>query len=204
MPKKNAIPLLIALVFLVPVSVFSIARWIEKKWQPLPVYNVPQGAIGPFYLTNQQGKTVSLQDWKGKIVVADFFFTHCPVICPRMTAGLKKVSEAFPDKNDLLICSFSVDPLRDSVPALRAYAERFAIGKNWHLLTGNKARIYQLARGSFAITSTEGDGGAEDFIHSEKLVLIDRQQKVRGYYNGTSAVGVQQLLQDIKKLNDEK
>jgi protein SCO1/2 len=204
MLKKNAISLIVAIVLITPITVFALVHWMEKKWSALPVLNGPKQQLTNLQLTNQQGQTVSLDQCKGKTVVAGFFFTHCPVICPKMTASLKKVGAAFPDNPDLLFILFSVDPARDSVPVLKRYAERFGISGNWHLLTGDKTIIYGLACQSFAITATEGDGSESDFIHSEKLVLVDRQQRIRGYYNGTAAADVQQLIQDINKLQDEK
>lgn len=204
MLKKYSISLIIAVVLITPITVFAIVNWMEKKWSDLPVFEGENYTIKDFQLTNQHGTTVSLQQWKGKIVVANFFFTHCPVICPKMTANLLTVKAAFPGEKNLLFNSFSVDPERDSVQKLKAFAERFGVTGSWHLLTGEKPLIYQLARKSFSVVATEEEGSADDFIHSEKLVLIDKTQRIRGYYNGTSAAAAQQLIQDIKKLQDEK
>jgi protein SCO1/2 len=204
MPKKPAISLIVAVVLIAPLTVFALVNWIERKWAVLPVYTTPQKTIAGFSLTNQHGQTVSKEQWTDNIVVANFFFTHCPVICPKMVANIKKVKDAFPDNQELLFNSFTVDPVRDSVPQLQRYAYRFGIEGNWHLLTGNKMVIYNLARCSLAVTADEGDGGEHDFIHSEKLVLIDPEQKIRGYFNGTSATDIHQLIQAIKKLQDEK
>ena len=143
-------------------------------------------------------------DWKDKIVVADFFFSHCPTICPAMTRNLKKVQAAFKNEGNVLINSFSVDPVRDSATQLKAYSRRMQIdNSNWHLITGDKMGIYRLARESFMIVATDGDGGPGDFIHSEKLVLIDRQKRIRGFYQGTSESDTERLINDIKKLKDE-
>ncbi|RYG29073.1 MAG: SCO family protein, partial [Chitinophagaceae bacterium] len=139
-----------------------------------------------------------------KIVVVDFFFTHCAAICPRMTAGVKQVQQAF-SKDELHIASISVDPERDSVGRLRWYQEKFSIDPaNWELLTGDKKEIYKMARNSFMVVATDGDGGPADFIHSEKLVLVDKQKRIRGYYNGTDEKEVRALIADIQKLKNEK
>jgi protein SCO1/2 len=108
-------------------------------------------------------------------------------------------------KNDpaLLITSFSIDPERDSVARLKAYATRFNVTGQWFLLTGEKKTIYRLARNSFMVTATDGDGGANDFIHSEKLVLVDKSGQIRGFYDGTSETAVRQLIRDIQKLKAE-
>ena len=119
-----------------------------------------------------------------------------------MTANLQTVKAAF-DEKDVRFTSFSVDPERDSVQSLKVFADRFGIGGNWQLLTGAKPVIYDLARNSLAVAAGKEDGSEADFIHSEKLVLIDANLKIRGYYNGTSAAAAQQLIQDIKKLKDE-
>lgn len=212
MKKGLTIWIFLAAVFIVPLVVYSGYLFFEQKFQNLPVYGKEQKVnnqkkahtIGDFELINQDGIKKGINEWKGKIVVADFFFTHCPVICPKMTANLKKVQQSFSD-DEILINSFSVDPQRDSAVQLKKYAEKFKIDpSNWQLLTGDKKDIYKLARNSFMIVATDGDGGADDFIHSEKLVLIDRQKRIRGYYDGTSEKEVNTLIQDIKKLKNEK
>lgn len=204
MLKKHSISLIIAVVLITPITVFAIVHWIENKGRALPVYKGENHTVTNFHLTNQDGDTVTLQNWKNKIVVADFFFTHCPLICPKMTRNLKKVQAAFPDKKNLQLTSFSVDPVRDSVAQLKAFANKFGISGNWDLLTGDKVAIYKLARKSFAVDASVGDGGRHDFIHSDKLVLLDSEHRIRGYYNGTTDKDVLQLINDIKKLYNER
>jgi len=210
MKKGLTIWIFLAAVFILPLAVYSGYLFFEQKFQSLPVYGKEeindqkiQHTIAAFELINQDSINKGINDWKEKIVVADFFFTHCPVICPKMTANLKRVQQSFSD--DILINSFSVDPQRDSAVQLKKYAEKFTINSvNWQLLTGDKKDIYKLARNSFMIVATDGDGGPDDFIHSEKLVLIDRQKRIRGYYDGTSEKETDQLIYDIKKLKNEK
>ncbi|RYZ61963.1 MAG: SCO family protein [Chitinophagaceae bacterium] len=203
MLKKPSISLIIAVVLITPITVFAIVHWIENRGRALPVYKGENFTVRDFSLTNQNGKTISLKDWKNKIVVADFFFTHCPLVCPKMTNNLKQVQAAFAGKNDLQFNSFSVDPARDSVTQLALFAQKFGVSGNWNLLTGEKALIYRLARKSFAIAANDGDGGDHDFIHSDKLVLLDKENRIRGYYSGTSEKDVLQLINDIKKLYNE-
>jgi protein SCO1 len=120
-----------------------------------------------------------------------------------MTRSLKKVQQLYADEKDLLISSFSVDPERDSAARLKEFAERMDIKDNWQLITGDKKEIYKLARNSFKIVATDGDGGPDDFIHSELLVLVDKEGRIRGYYNGTDGEDVNNLLRDINRLKKE-
>ena len=194
------------MVFIIPVSAWALLNWYEKKVQVLPIMGkTKQHRIGDFYLTNQDGQLKTTADWKDNIVIADFFFTHCPSICPKMTKSLKRIQEAFKTDTEIIISSFTVDPERDSSAQLKKYARQYNLDtRNWNLLTGDKKEIYKLARNSFMIVATDGDGGPEDFIHSENLVLVDKQKRIRGYYDGTSDTEVNQLISDIKKLQYEK
>lgn len=204
--KKSTIGFFAIMVFIIPVSAWALLNWYEKKVQVLPIMGkTKQHRIGDFYLTNQDGQLKTTADWKDNIVIADFFFTHCPSICPKMTKSLKRIQEAFKTDTEIIISSFTVDPERDSSAQLKKYARQYNLDtRNWNLLTGDKKEIYKLARNSFMIVATDGDGGPEDFIHSENLVLVDKQKRIRGYYDGTSNTEVNQLISDIKKLQYEK
>ncbi len=200
------------IVFLIPISIYAVVNWYQETKGELPVLGKSQikdgkeieHTIADFNLTNQNAQQISLQQWQNKIVIADFFFTHCPSICPKMTANLKKVQAAFANDSSIHISSFTVDPERDSAAQLQHYGQQFSINTtNWDLVTGDKKELYKLARKSFLLVATDGDGGANDFIHSDKLVLIDKQQRIRGYYAGTEATDIQQLINDIKKLKNE-
>jgi protein SCO1 len=202
MLKKYTILSFLLIVLVLPFTVFGVVKWIENRFQKLPVYEY----IGPtlnFNLQNQDGENINQKQWEDKIIVADFFFTHCPVVCPKMKKNLLRVEEAFRKDADIEINSFSVDPERDSVAQLKKFADKFGISGNWNLLTGDKIEIYRLARNSFRIVATDGDGGEADFIHSEKFVLLDKQKRIRGYYTGTDEEEVNKLIKDIKKLKHE-
>ena len=199
-------------MFLVPFLAYAGYIFYEYQFQKLPVYgkklviNEKQTdhTIPDFELINQEGKISTINKWDDKIVVADFFFTHCPSICPKMTNSLKRIQKTF-SRKEILLTSFSVDPERDTSEQLKWYSVKFGINTiNWEMLTGEKKDIYRLARNGFLIVATDGDGGPNDFIHSEKLVLIDKQKRIRGYYDGTSEKEVNTLIQDIKKLKHEK
>jgi protein SCO1/2 len=184
--------------------VFAVINWYERTVQSLPVLINNEHTIAGFELTNQRGNNSTTEEWKDKIIVANFFFTHCPVICPKMTANLKEVQEVFKGEENLMFISFSVDPERDSVAQLKKFAKRFNLDeRNWQLLTGPKKEIYRLARKSFQVVATDGDGGDDDFIHSDQLILIDTKKRIRGYYEGTEEKEAAQLIKDIKKLEHD-
>jgi protein SCO1/2 len=193
----------LAVVLLAPMGVFALVKWYENAYTYLPVMGGEGHRIAPFTLINQRGAITTEKAWEDKIVVADFFFTHCPVVCPKMTRSLKRVQELYLDRDDLLFTSFTVDPERDSAAQLAKYAQKMDITKNWLLLTGAKKDLYRLARNSFLITATDGDGGEDDFIHSELLILIDKEKRIRGFYNGTLPDEVDQLIIDINRLKKE-
>ena len=201
--KGFSIWVFVAAVVLIPLGVFGLVKWYEHRYTRLPVLGGDGHTIAAFRLQDQYGRATTPADWSGKIVVADFFFTHCPVVCPKMTRSLKSVQQLYLNDSGLLITSFTVDPERDSVAQLAKYAERMDLGKNWTLLTGDKRELYRLARKSFLITATDGDGGPDDFIHSELLILVDPDKRIRGYYNGTLPAEVEELTRDIGRLKNE-
>jgi protein SCO1/2 len=201
MKFQKTIYLFVIAVIVVPLTVFGITQWYETNIQRLPVLGPENHVVGKFRFQDQAGKYNDEQTWKGKIVVADFFFTSCPAICPKVAYQLKRV-QAYGDKN-ILISSFTVDPERDSVGKLKLYADRMGIGSNWHLLTGDKIELYRFARKELMIVATDGDGGPADFIHSEDLVLIDPLKRIRGYYKGSDEAEVNRLIRDIDKLKIE-
>ena len=160
--------------------------------------------IAPFSLTNQNGLTVTEKDYMNKIYVADFFFTTCPSICPKMTANMVLIQENIKTDNQVLLLSFSVTPEIDSVQQLKSYAiEKGVIDSKWNLLTGNKKEIYELARKSYLAVKTDGDGGEHDMIHTENFILVDPEKRIRGFYDGTDVNAMDELLSDIKVLQME-
>ena len=160
--------------------------------------------IAPFSLTNQNGLTVTEKDYMNKIYVADFFFTTCPSICPKMTANMGLIQENIKTDNQVLLLSFSVTPEIDSVQQLKSYAiEKGVIDSKWNLLTGNKKEIYELARKSYLAVKTDGDGEEHDMIHTENFILVDPEKRIRGFYDGTDINAMDELLSDIKVLQME-
>jgi protein SCO1/2 len=163
-------------------------------------------------LTNQLGNKVSLHDLKGKIIVADFFFTHCPSICPTLTKNMKRLQETLKvkdirrkvDSSFVHFLSFSVDPERDSVEALKTYADKYGVDhEGWWLLTGPKKDIYDFSVHELKL-GLEDKEVSEEFIHTNRFVLLDKQGIVRGYYNGLDTASLAQLAEDVVILLLEK
>lgn len=153
-------------------------------------------------LINQFGDTVSTSIATGKVSVVQLFFTSCEGICPVISGNITAVQKAFAGNENVKLFSLSVDPARDSVSALITYSQRFKCDSaQWNLLTGDKKKIYDYVRYQLRLPAVEeGDGGEEDFIHSENVTLIDQNGIIRGYYNGTDTAQVRLLIEDITTL----
>ena len=159
--------------------------------------------IGNFSLLNQSGKKITLDNYNDKIFVADFFFTKCPSICPIMTDNMLELQKKIIEDDSVMIISFSVDPKNDTVEQLNNYAEEKGIvQKKWNLLTGDKTKIYDLARKSFFVAELDNKDDNE-IIHTENFVLVDPDKRIRGYYDGTNIDEVLKILDDIKTLKNE-
>lgn len=212
---KTLIPSIIVLIIGITVAYFMIS-----KPKPLKVFNPADinpklvdeslqstnknHRVGDFNLTDQDGNTVTPNNFKDKIYVTDFFFVTCPTICPKMTDQMLRVYEEFKDNDAILLLSHTVMPEEDSVPVLKEYADKIEVNSNkWKFVTGDKKQIYDLARKTYFAAVTEGDGGVEDFIHTENFVLVDKEKRLRGFYDGTSKKDVDRLINDIYTLISE-
>jgi protein SCO1/2 len=162
--------------------------------------------IADFKFTNQNGKIITQEDYKGKIYVADFFFTTCPTICPIMTDNMVWLQDKIKDIPDVLLLSHSVTPDIDNVPVLKKYAQKKGVLDNkWNLVTGDKKDIYYIARKSYLAVETGKPEELYDMVHTENFVLIDKKGRIRGFYDGTNlnkptedgTKNVSQLLEDI-------
>ncbi|NDI98640.1 SCO family protein [Flavobacterium sp. LaA7.5] len=168
--------------------------------------------IADFAFTNQNGKTITQKDYEGKIYVADFFFTTCPTICPIMTDNMVWLQDRIKDNPKVLLLSHSVTPDIDSVPVLKAYAEKKGVmDSKWNLVTGNKKDIYYIARKSYLAVKTGTSDELYDMVHTENFILVDSQGRIRGFYNGTNLdnevegeKNVRQLLEDITWLSEHE
>jgi len=161
--------------------------------------------VGDFNLTDQYGRPTSQEQLGGKVYVADFFFTTCQSICIPMSKHMAALAQAYRRDDRVAFLSMTVDPETDSVPVLRAYAERHDAPKDkWYLVTGDKREIYALARNEYFVTATQGDGGPDDFVHTQNFALIDTRRQIRGYYDGTSEEEMTKLRRDLALLLEEE
>ncbi len=189
--------------------VFPKIKANQDKAPQLPIIgNDLNHHVSEFSFVNQDGKTVTNADVKGKVVVVEYFFATCKGICPRMNENMEKVYKAFRGNKDVKILSHTVDPMKDTVQALKAYSLRFdADPAQWMFLTGDKKQLYDMARYSYLISAEDDTAGVsvdQDFIHDEHFVLVDGYGRVRGFYEGTKPEAVTKLIGDINTLLKEK
>jgi len=209
---------LITLILIIIVSVllyFSYTYIFPSKI--LPIYNPSNfnpelvdkslhnkseyHTVSDFSLVNQNGKNITQEVYKDKIYVTDFFFTRCGTICPIMTGNMAKIQEEFLNDNDIMLLSLSVTPEIDSVSVLRDYAnKKGVIDSKWNVTTGNIKHIYNLARKSYFAVVQKGDGELQEFIHTPNFILVDKEKRIRGIYDGTNDDDIEQLINDIKNL----
>ncbi|MEZ0485143.1 SCO family protein [Fibrella aquatica] len=158
--------------------------------------------IADFSFRNQVNELISPKTVAGKVYVANFFFTSCPTVCPKMTNLLKTVQDTFQTNRDVALLSFSVTPWLDSVPRLARYAAtKGVIPGKWHLLTGPRGQIYDLARKSYFAEEAIGfTRDSTEFLHTEHLILVDQNRRIRGVYNGTQPLEIDKLIVDIRAL----
>lgn len=216
--KKSLSFIIIAAVFcVISLTVFYNLLSVEKR---LPIYSpsdvnpklvdasvkhiLRNHTIADFSLTNQNGKTITNDTYKDKIYIADFFFTRCKTICIAMAYNMSELQEYYKNDADIMFLSHSVTPVMDSVPVLKAYAEKKGVidGK-WNVTTGSKKHIYELARKSYFAVLDEGNGDENDFIHTEQFVLVDKERRIRGYYDGTEKEDMKKVIADIALLKEE-
>lgn len=216
--KKSLPAIIIFVVFsAIAVTVFYQLLAVEKR---LPIYSPSDvnpklvdptvkhiktnHAIADFSLLNQNGKTITNKDYHDKIYIADFFFTRCQTICIAMAYNMSELQEYYKNDKDIMFLSHSVTPVMDSVPVLKAYAEaKGVIDGKWNVTTGSKKHIYELARKSYFAVLDEGNGDENDFIHTEQFVLVDKERRIRGYYDGTNKEDMQKIIADIALLKEE-
>lgn len=204
--------IIVLAILLLPFAFFLLLTSGKNNYKELEVYGpkIPKISgdtiyheIPAFNFKNFDRTEVTQNNFDNKIFVADFFFTSCPSICPKMSGQMQRVQKEFEEKDDVLLISFTVDPDKDNVETLGAYADEYnATPGKWFLVTGSKPALYDLARAGFFLTAIPGDGGPEDFIHSEMLVLIDKEKRIRGYYDGTDPHDVKRLIDEIKLLQN--
>ena len=213
--KKSKLTIIFLIVFsAISIPVFYHIVQVDKK---LKVYNpadvnpslvdvsikhiTKDHTIADFELINQNGKIITNNNYKNKIYVADFFFTRCTNICIIMAYNMSELQEYYKDDTDMMFLSHSVTPEIDSVAVLKEYAlNKGVVDKKWNVTTGSKEHIYELARKSYMAVVEDGNGGENDFIHTEQFVLIDKERRIRGYYDGTEKKDMDKLKKDVALL----
>jgi protein SCO1/2 len=202
---------------IVTISLFYSAL---KPKKTLPIYNPADvnpelvdstiqykskyHTIAEFSFVNQNGKIITQKDYEGKIYVADFFFTTCGSICPKMTTNLEEVQKAILNNPKVMLLSHTVFPETDSVPVLKEYAIKHHVDdRKWNLVTGDKKAIYTMARKSYLAVKLGKPSELYDMVHTENFVLVDQKKRVRGFYDGTNKKEVQRLIEDIAFLSEQ-
>lgn len=170
-----------------------------------PEWGDPRHKIPEFSFTNQNGILVTNKTYAGKMYIADFFFTSCPGICPKLTKNMANIQEAYKNDNDIMLLSHTVMPWRDSVSLLKDYAiKNNVLDNKWNLVTGDKDELYQIARaGYFADEDFTKTQDESNFIHTENFILVDKEGYIRGVYNGTLSIDVERLKRHISILKRE-
>ena len=216
---KKSLPTLIFLAIFsaIAIPIFYHLLKVEKKlkiYSPADVnpslvdvsvkHITKDHSIADFKLINQNGEIITQNDYKNKIYIADFFFTRCTNICIAMAYNMNELQEYYKNDDDILFLSHSVTPEMDSVPVLKEYAKnKGVIDGKWNVTTGDKKHIYELARKSYFAVIEDGDGGEDDFIHTEQFILIDKERRIRGFYDGTDKKDMEKLKQDMVLLKAE-
>lgn len=190
----------------------GLVQCTPKKEEPLPIFGEREVSgtdtvyhtIADFQFVDQDSVLVSNETFKGKIYVADFFFTSCRTICPIMKTQMLRVYDSIQHDPAVLLLSHTIDPEYDTVALLHDFAERLGVQSNkWHFVTGNKEDIYKIAQTSYFSTALEDKTEPDGFIHSGAFLLIDKEQRIRGKYDGTKVDDVNRLLGDIQRLEQE-
>lgn len=220
MNQSKFIPALLATIALTLIAFGYFKSTQNKPLRVLPYYGVQKvdtilksgmytkdtvfHTVQDFSFVNQEGKNVSQKDFEGCVYVTDFFFTTCQSICPIMSSQMELVAAAFKKNPQVKILSHTVNPEFDSVPVLAQYAQlHHADAKQWYFVTGDKKELYNIARTGYYLNAEQGDGGPEDFIHTQNFALVDKEKHIRGYYDGTNPKEVEQLISDIELLLKE-
>ena len=183
------------------LEVFGPKEPITKTVNGKTMTDTLYHTVSNFSFIGHDSSLVTQELFKNKIYIADFFFTTCKSICPKMSNNLMRVQNEFRDDNNILILSHTVDPEHDTPSVLDEYAKKHNVIKGkWFFVTGDKKQLYDMARNSYFITAMDGDGGPDDFIHSEQMALIDKEGRIRGFYDGTDYNEITRLIEEVKVL----
>ena len=175
----------------------AITKVVDGKTVTDSVYQT----IPDFKFFSQYGDTVTAKTLAGKIYVADFFFTTCPTICPKMKVQLKRVYEKFKDNPNVMLLSHTIDPAHDSVAVLREFADNLGVtGRQWLFVTGDREQIYDIGQNSYLVTAQADSSAPGGVVHSGAFILVDKARHIRGIYDGTTEAGVDKLMKDMERL----
>lgn len=187
-----------------PLPIFGEREVVTREVNGQQVTDTLYHTIAPFQFVDQDSTIVTNETFKDKIYIADFFFTSCRTICPKMKTQMLRVYDSIQNNNDVLILSHTIDPEYDTVGLLHDFAERLGVkSEKWHFVTGEKDSIYNIAQTSYFATAMEDKTEPDGFIHSGAFLLIDKQGRLRGKYDGTVEADVNRLLIELKQLQKE-
>jgi protein SCO1/2 len=223
-PKALKKIVILVLLLIVPGFLYYLLQTKGKnRYKPLPIYGPKQVAktshkvrrkvvfdtiyhhIPDFKLIDQDNKSVSQSDFNGKILLVNFFFTKCPTLCKEINKNVGYLANEYQKNNMLKFVSITVDPETDNPSALKSYANSLKANSNqWKFLTGDTTTIYSLSRNGFLVNAVNGNNNPENYVYSEKLILVDQERRIRGYYNGTSVNEINRLNDEIKVLIAEE
>ena len=198
---NKSIIIFLTIISLVTALGFYGIKAFDDNLAPLPIYGGEGHQVDQFTFFNQNGDVIHSSDYSGKVWIVNYFFTSCPIVCPKMIKNMKEAHDYLRNEDSVMFLSFTVDPKRDTPEKLKSYIEKYQINdKTWHFLTGEKSDLYRLARKSFLLSATEGPGDEYDFIHSENIVVIDTLGRIRSIINGLDEDAEKKIMQAIKKL----
>ena len=209
--KNSSWVLLLLITFLACTSgseklpILGDRQAVRKTVDGKDVVDSVYHSIPDFRFVSQYGDTVTAKTLDGKVYVADFFFTTCPTICPKMKMQMKRIYDRFKGNPEVMILSHTIDPAHDSVAVLHEFAE--SLGDNdhqWLFVTGSREKIYEIGQSSYMVTAAEDKSAPGGVVHSGAFILVDKAKHVRGVYDGTTEAGVDKLMADMDKLLAEK
>lgn len=210
MPNKIKYSFLLLIFPLALVLFYFLQKQQNLPLRELPIYgpkkhtgntDTAYHTVSAFSFTNQNNELFTEKKLQNKIYVTEFFFTTCQSICPIMNKNLEKVYNTFINDTSFFIISHTVDPEIDTVNALKNYANLHHVKtKQWQFLTGSKKELYKMARQSYLLNNESGDGSEEDFIHTQNFALVDKEKRIRGFYDGTDTAEIARLIIDINLL----
>lgn len=215
MKTNNAIFLVVALAAIISscdskqreghLPILGNMDLVDRVRDGKKVIDTVYHTIPDFHFTDQDSNAVTQETFSDKIYVADFFFTSCPDICPAMKTQMLRVYEKFKDNNEFALLSHTIDPKRDSVTVLKDYSERLGVEESgkWFFVTGEKEKIYDIGLNGYMVTADESPDAPGGFIHSGAFILVDKERRIRGVYDGTKEEKVDLLMSDIPRLMAE-